>query len=314
MTAAPSPEPADARDDPSGPRRRELSAPSARSLLLTILGEFVLPRAGRRSGPPRSSLPSTSSGSRRRPLARPWPEPPRKGLIEPVRAGRRTQWLLTDAGAALLEDGARRIYGFMREQRHWDGRWLVLAVTVPETQRAAPASAAVAADLGRAWAPRPRACGWCRAPTGRTRWPGSSTDLGIAGSAMSWVGESGGDRPRRAGGRGRLDLPGRRRAGVPGIRRRASTGAGSPAARTPSSPRWSWSRPGAGFPFLDPALPAELLDHDWPGPARRGRLPPAPRALAPPGPGALGRALRGATRLSRAPARDQALSCCQNRT
>ena len=38
--------------------------------------------------------------------------------------------------------------------------------------------------------------------------------------------------------------------------------------RTPSSPRSRWSQEWRRFPFLDPDLPGELLDHDWPGPAR----------------------------------------------
>jgi phenylacetic acid degradation operon negative regulatory protein len=35
----------------------------------------------------------------------------------------------------LLTEGAQRIFGFGREQAGWDGRWLMLFVSVPESQR-----------------------------------------------------------------------------------------------------------------------------------------------------------------------------------
>src|SRR2546421_3858308 len=89
-------------------RRRELGAPSARSLLLTVLGEFVLPRGepvwtqvlvdvlGRLGVEPKSA---------RQALARTAAE----GLLESDRAGRRVRWSLTEQGRRLLSDGAARI-------------------------------------------------------------------------------------------------------------------------------------------------------------------------------------------------------------
>ena len=58
-----------------------------------------------------------------------------EGHLTSTRHGRRVLWDLTPSGAALLEEGTRRIYGFMREVHPWDGRWLVLSVPIPETQR-----------------------------------------------------------------------------------------------------------------------------------------------------------------------------------
>ena len=58
-----------------------------------------------------------------------------EGLLTSTRHGRRVLWELTPAGAELLEEGTQRIYGFMRERHPWDGRWLVLSVPIPETQR-----------------------------------------------------------------------------------------------------------------------------------------------------------------------------------
>src|SRR5262249_54089132 len=57
------------------------------------------------------------------------------GWIASTPSGRRTQWRLTEAGRAFLADGARRIYGFEPSVGTWDGRWLVLLVSVPERRR-----------------------------------------------------------------------------------------------------------------------------------------------------------------------------------
>ncbi|HXV93313.1 MAG TPA: PaaX family transcriptional regulator, partial [Pseudonocardia sp.] len=138
------PEPADPAAEPDpGPdpghpalsRRRELGATSARSLLLTVLGEFVLPRQeavwtqilidvlGRLG---------VEQKSARQALARTAAE----GLLVSDRAGRRVRWSLTASGRRLLTDGAARIYGFgAAVTRPWDGRWLVLLVSVPESRR-----------------------------------------------------------------------------------------------------------------------------------------------------------------------------------
>jgi phenylacetic acid degradation operon negative regulatory protein len=58
-----------------------------------------------------------------------------EGLLVAERDGRRVRWQLTPSGTELLADGAERIYGFGRAVDSWDGRWLVLTVSVPETQR-----------------------------------------------------------------------------------------------------------------------------------------------------------------------------------
>ena len=121
------------RGRPSLPRRPD-SYGSARSLLLTILGEFVLP-----SGEPpwTSTLLHVAGGlgleekSVRQALARLAAD----GWITAYRSGRRVRWALTQQGNELLADGAARIYSFGRDALAWDGRWLVLLVTVPETRR-----------------------------------------------------------------------------------------------------------------------------------------------------------------------------------
>jgi phenylacetic acid degradation operon negative regulatory protein len=114
-------------------RRRSVGAPAARSLLLTILGEFVLPR-----GEPvwqetlvgaLLSVGHTQQAARQA-LAR----SVRGGWLETSRVGRRARLSLSPRAAALLETGASRIYSF-GEPWTWDGRWLVLVLRVPEERR-----------------------------------------------------------------------------------------------------------------------------------------------------------------------------------
>lgn len=58
-----------------------------------------------------------------------------KGWLAAERAGRRSYYGLTSRGRRLLEEGAIRIYGPPR-QEEWDGRWTVLAYSIPEDRRA----------------------------------------------------------------------------------------------------------------------------------------------------------------------------------
>jgi phenylacetic acid degradation operon negative regulatory protein len=135
MSTRPRPAAADpGRGVPSPPRRQDGGAASARSLLLTILGEFVLPS----DEPPwTATLLHVAGGlgleekAARQALARLAAD----GWITAHRAGRRVRWALTQPGHELLAEGAARIYSFGRNAPPWDGRWLVLLVTVPETRR-----------------------------------------------------------------------------------------------------------------------------------------------------------------------------------
>lgn len=119
---------------PSYTRRQQAGAGSARSLLLTVFGEYVLPH-----GAPvwTSTLLHVLTGlgveekSARQALNRMAAD----GWIVSERAGRRVRWGLTVHGRTLLTEGAARIYSFGRDRDSWDGRWLVLLVSVPESRR-----------------------------------------------------------------------------------------------------------------------------------------------------------------------------------
>lgn len=263
MTAAGWSESTQVWEPPSAERRRATGATSARSLLLTILGEFVLPRAepvwtatvvealaglGVEEKAARQALARTSA----------------EGLIDPVRIGRRTRWALSDAGRELLEDGARRIYGFMREQRRWDGRWLVLSVTVPETQRQLRHRLRSRLTWAGMGSPTPGL--WVVPHADRAGEVARIVaELGVESSAMSWVGLSGIiGRPEDvvAAAWSSLDEV---EAGYDEFvaafeQRQVDDAADAFTAQVELVQAWR------RFPFLDPALPAELLDHDWPGP------------------------------------------------
>ncbi len=120
---------------PALSRRHEAGAGSARGMLFTLLGEFVLPdegaawtsavlaafdRLGVAEKATRQALMRTSNA----------------GWLTAEKVGRRTRWLLTPAATQLLTDGARRIYSF-GPARDWDGQWVLVQVRIPEADRRA---------------------------------------------------------------------------------------------------------------------------------------------------------------------------------
>ena len=117
-------------------RQHEAGAPSARGLLFTLLGEFVLTsdgtawtsavlavfaRLGIEEKATRQALMRTADA----------------GWLAPEKIGRRTRWRLTESARRLLTDGAERIYSFTGPARDWDGRWLLVSVRIPESDRRA---------------------------------------------------------------------------------------------------------------------------------------------------------------------------------
>ncbi|MEU4683984.1 PaaX family transcriptional regulator [Streptomyces xinghaiensis] len=59
----------------------------------------------------------------------------RRGLLRSVRRGRRAYLGLTPHGTAVLRDGRDKLEAEVVD-RHWDGRWTLLAFSVPESRRA----------------------------------------------------------------------------------------------------------------------------------------------------------------------------------
>jgi phenylacetic acid degradation operon negative regulatory protein len=114
---------------------RPRSGSSAKALLLTVLGEFVLPHGG-------SAWTSTlvralgAAGVEERNARQATARLADQGLLRSERQGRRVRWRLTDDGYRLLTVGTERIYGFGTGDAPWDGRWLVVLSSIPEEQRA----------------------------------------------------------------------------------------------------------------------------------------------------------------------------------
>ncbi|MGP4028873.1 PaaX family transcriptional regulator [Actinomadura sp. 3N407] len=250
-----------AHAEPEFRRRRELGAASARSLLLTVLGEFVLP-----AGEPvwtatflrALGLLGVEEKAVRQALARSATE----GWLAGERHGRRTAWRLTRSGERLLTDGTERIYGFGRPAGEWDGQWLVVLATVPETNRRLRhllRTRLVWNGLGNlapgVWVSPHRE----REPEVRE----VLAEIGVAGTSTLFVGRLG-------------DLPEARRVAaqawdldeielayedfLDAVRAlRPADDPGTFAAHTRLVQEWR------RFPFLDPGLPAELLPDDWSG-------------------------------------------------
>jgi phenylacetic acid degradation operon negative regulatory protein len=104
-------------------------------MLLTVLGEYVLPRRDR-GGIWQEALVAAlgaigyTTHAARQALAR----STRDGWLTTERHGRRARMTLTDETAQLLSEGTKRIYSF-GQPSDWDGHWLLVVVRVPESRR-----------------------------------------------------------------------------------------------------------------------------------------------------------------------------------
>jgi phenylacetic acid degradation operon negative regulatory protein len=105
-------------------------------LLFTLLGEFVLTgggtawtsavlaafaRLGIEEKATRQALMRTAAS----------------GWLDAEKVGRRTRWRLTGSARRMLTVGAERIYSFTGPTEDWDGRWLLVYVRIPDSDRRA---------------------------------------------------------------------------------------------------------------------------------------------------------------------------------
>lgn len=242
-------------------RRHEFGTASASSYLLTVLGEFVLPRnrpVWTAALTDTLELLGIEHRAARQALARTGAD----GLITSTKVGRRAQWSLTPTGRRLLSDGAERIYGFASETPEWDGEWLVLLVSVPETERGVRrrartrlAWAGFGSPTPGVWVtPRPKLADEAREVL---------ADLGLNRSVFSFFGSHAGigDEPELVA----------RAWDLPEIAARYERFVATFADLEPADDTEAllfqihlvheWRR----FPFLDPQLPTALLPEDWVG-------------------------------------------------
>jgi phenylacetic acid degradation operon negative regulatory protein len=254
-------EPRPAAPRPTVSRRREVSHASARSLLMTVLGEYVLPR----DRPVWTSMLVEALGmldieekSARQALARSAAE----GWLVSERVGRRVRWSLTPPGRRLLTEGAERIYAFGREAIAWEGRWLMLIVSVPEAKR--DLRHRLRTRLTWAGFGSPVAGVWVSPdPSRQSEAQQIVAELQLDAQAMSFIaqyGEIGAQESMVERSWDLSELTDRYEDFIDRFTGLHPTG--DPAVlRAQTELVHEWRR----FPFLDPRLPAELLPAEWSG-------------------------------------------------
>jgi phenylacetic acid degradation operon negative regulatory protein len=212
--------------DPAS-RRYAGGAGSARGLLFTVLGEFVLPTGG-------SALTSAfidvlgRLGVEEKACRQALMRTAADGWLTSQRRGRRTLWRLTRAAERFLTEGAERIYGFQAAQPEWDRRWLIVLARVPETERAARHLLRTRLTWAGLGSPSPGV------------WIGTHVDR--LAEAERVLGEAG------------------VRDGQTFLAEFARPPSADPLVRTVQLVH-AWRR----FPLIDPALPPELLPAGWSG-------------------------------------------------
>ena len=238
---------------------------SARALLLTMLGEFVLPQGGSIwTSTVIDGLAQLGVGERnaRQAVARLGED----GLLTAERLGRLTRWHLTDSADRLLTEGTRRIYGFAADPPVWGRRWLVVIAPVPEDERAkrhqlrTRLGFAGFGFLGPAIAISPHV-------EREQAANGVLNELGLHDSAVVFVAETGslvpdGQLIDRAWDLG--ELAEQYVAFTEEFDHR-QVGDDASAFAAVVDLVHEWRR----FPFDDPEIPADLLPADWPAPAAR---------------------------------------------
>jgi phenylacetic acid degradation operon negative regulatory protein len=239
-------------------RRRSVGAPAARSLLLTVLGEYVLPRSG---GVWQETLVGAmeSLGYTRQASRQALSRSTREGWLAAQRRGRRARMTLSPRAAELLRTGAERIYTF-GEPWQWDGRWLIVVLRVPERSRAVRhqlrsrlAWTGLGSLGGGVWLTphvereRELAAAIAEEPEAEAR--SFVAEFGTIGSPQQLVGDA-------------WDLERVSRQYTAFIEDFSGVRALTPEAcfRQQTLLVHAWRK----FPFLDPDLPAELLPRDWP--------------------------------------------------
>jgi phenylacetic acid degradation operon negative regulatory protein len=248
---------------PALSRRHAAGAVSARGLLFTVLGEFVLPTGGSawtsafievfgRLGVEEKAI--------RQALARTAAD----GWISPERHGRRTRWRLTPDGDRLLTEGTERIYAFAGSQRDWDGSWLLVLARVPESDR--PARHLLRTRLSWAGLGSPAPGVWITTHTERRAEVEQVLDqAGVTDGQIFVATHRGGGELATLVGQA-WDMPAIERDYAEFLAEFAPPSAEDPLTRLIELIH-AWRR----FPSLDPGLPGRLLPDRWSG-ARAARL------------------------------------------
>jgi phenylacetic acid degradation operon negative regulatory protein len=239
-------------------RRRSVGAPAARSVLLTLLGEYVLPASG---GVWQETLIGAletlghKTPAARRALAR----SVAAGWLGTERHGRRSRVQLTPATADMLRSGTERIYSF-GDPWEWDGHWLLVVLRVPEERREVRHQ--VRTRL--AWAGFGSLGGglWISPHVERERELLDAAGDGSVAEVVSFFAQIGGIGDPAKVVAEAWDLEGVALAYRTFLARFGRLRPGSPEAmfRAQTQMVHEWRK----FPFLDPDLPADMLPRGWP--------------------------------------------------
>jgi phenylacetic acid degradation operon negative regulatory protein len=246
---------------PTLSRRQAMGETSARSLLLTLLGEYVLPGEGpvwTAALVEALDCLGVEEKSARQALARTAAD----GWLTSERVGRSVRWSLTAAGRRLLSEGAERIYAFGTPPVEWDRVWLIVYVSVPESKRRLRHR--LRTKLTWAGFGSPGAGMWISPFSAREDEASAVIrELGLDTGAMSFT--------ARFAGVGDEQEMVRRAWDLDAVAAEYTGFLGAFADVTPTSPQETmlaqarlvheWRR----FPLLDPRLPAELLPANWIG-------------------------------------------------
>ncbi|MGI8678614.1 MAG: PaaX family transcriptional regulator [Jatrophihabitans sp.] len=260
---------------PTLSRRHAAGSGSARGLLFTVLGEFVLPsgttawtsafidvlgRLGVEEKATRQALMRTAAD----------------GWLHPDRVGRRTCWALTPAAEKLLVEGAERIYGFTGTDPAWDGRWLLVLARAPESER--PTRHRLRTRLTWAGLGSPAPGVWLSPRADQqAEVEAVLAEAGMLDEAQIFVAEH-----RDAGGSGiesmlaqAWDLPMIEQRYQEFLERFRGVPSRHPLTTTVELVH-AWRR----FPWIDPSLPSRLLPRPWPGVAAAALFARLHRRLA----------------------------------
>jgi phenylacetic acid degradation operon negative regulatory protein len=244
-------------------RRHAAGAGSARGLLFTVLGEFVLPTGGSAWT---SAFIETFArlGVQEKAIRQALMRTAADGWIAAERHGRRTKWRLTPDGDRLLTAGTKRIYAFTGSQDDWDGKWLLVLARVPDADRATRHLVHTRLRWAGLGSPAPGI--WITTHTGRKAEVEQVLDqAGVPDAQTFWAEHSGGGQLSSLVAQA-WDLAGIEQAYEDFLAEFAAPLASDPLVRLTELVH-AWRR----FPSLDPGLPALLLPARWSG-ARAAKL------------------------------------------
>jgi phenylacetic acid degradation operon negative regulatory protein len=240
------------------PRRHAAGSSSARGLIFTILGEYVLSAGGTVWT---AAIIDTMSrlGVEEKATRQALMRTAADGWLTPERVGRRTRWRLTPSADRLLTAGSERIYGFGAHRDGWDGSWLLVLARTPEAER--PARHVLRSRLTWAGFGSPAPGVWISTHAERLgEVERALAEAGLAGEAQVFRGtHADGQLPVLVSEAWDLAAVGRMYDSF--IATFATATPGDPLAAMTGLVH-AWRR----FPWTDPDLPSELLPPRWPRP------------------------------------------------